>query len=356
MTYTNSSKLNIYSKDKLLKHIDKLYMWETKGYTYPIIVDFDLTNVCNNKCPLCNGSKGLDKTTVHFDKVKDILSQLQELNVRSVGIGGGGEPTCHPHFPEILRLIREKNIEVGLYTNGYQLSDEIIDSMIKHCTFIRVSLDADGPDIYKKAHGMDIKAFEDVINNIERLVALKNKLKTKVLIGTNYLVGPHTISGVYNATRLSKNLGVNSMRLRPYFNYFGNKAYTKNQAIDMLNELRRCLEFNGNNFVASFPQKRCEWMVDGHMDRDYNVCYSTHFLTSITAELNMYPCCQLKTNNKYVFGNLHESSFKNIWHSDRKKAVCENIDMRDCPNPCMYDHHNMLLFNMKKPILHSNFL
>lgn len=46
-------KQNLFTKNKLLKHLDRLDLWQQQGYTYPILADFDLTNKCNNKCPKC---------------------------------------------------------------------------------------------------------------------------------------------------------------------------------------------------------------------------------------------------------------------------------------------------------------
>ncbi|GAF96183.1 unnamed protein product, partial [marine sediment metagenome] len=43
----------VYRADKLINHLDRIVEFSQKGVTYPIEVDFDLTDKCNQKCPKC---------------------------------------------------------------------------------------------------------------------------------------------------------------------------------------------------------------------------------------------------------------------------------------------------------------
>lgn len=345
---------NVHSPIKLLKHLDRLCGWCQTGDSCPIMVDLDLTNICNNKCPLCCGTKG--KETISVDFMKKLIPQLKEMGVRSLGLGGGGDPTCHPKLAEILRLIKSNGMESGMYTNGYDISDDVADAIVDCCTWVRVSLDADGPEIYKKAHGMDAEAFYKVVDNIKKLVSSRNKLKSDIVIGMCYLVGTHTIKGAYGATKLSKELGVDGIRFRPYFSWGGKKPYTQAEAKAIVEELKRCLDFNDESFSVSYPEHRVDWMIEGGSERPYKKCGVVNFITSITADLKVYPCCQLKKIKKYELGDLTKQSFKEIWLSEKRKEVCNSIDLIDCPNPCMLEVHNKLLWDIQQPITHSNFL
>ncbi|MAE43040.1 hypothetical protein CMO93_04665 [Candidatus Woesearchaeota archaeon] len=342
---------------KLFKHIDRLNEWDKKGDAYPIQADLDLTMVCNNKCSLCIGT-GLGKnySSIPFEKVKDIIHQLNELGVKSFGLGGGGEPSCHPNFAEVIRLIDHLGLDSGVCTNGYVLSDDVIDAIINCCTYLKISLDADGPDIYKKTHGMDEKAFYAVIANIKKLVSLKQKLKKDIVIGSNYLVGPDTISGIYNAAKLSKELGLNYIRIRPFFDNSGVSNITKEEGKAMNDQLSKCFGLQDDSFSVPVSSNRWDRMFKGKRKRPYKKCYSHHFVTLIGANQKLYPCCHLSYNEKYCYGDLKKNSFKEIWNSKRRKEVYESIDFKDCPNPCRLDAHNKLLWDIKQPIQHPNFL
>lgn len=350
-----SSDKDYNSSLKLLKHLDKLSEWNNTGDTYPFAAAIDLTNACNQKCPLCMGVRP-DSNSIPFDKVKDIIMQLKEVGVKSVSLGGGGDPSAYPRLADTIRFIKAQGLEVGVYSNCYMLSYDTMDAIVNCCTYLRVSLDADGPETYKKTHGMEERVFYAVIKNIKKLVSLKRKLNKSITIGGGYLVGRHTIKGIYNAAKLYKELGLDYIRIRPFFEGTATDTNTKENIKAIGEQLKRCLELIDKSFSVTFPTHRIEWLMKGYRERPFKKCYIHHFETLITANQKLYPCCHLSGNDKYCYGDLKVNSFKEIWSSKKRKEVYGNIDFRDCPNPCMYDASCKLLWDIKKPILHSNFV
>ena len=350
-------KPNLYSEYKLLNHFNRLVNWERGGISYPISVDFDISNKCNNRCPSCNGSRNKDSTVVSLDDAKKTLFQLKEAGINAIVLGGGGEPSCNPNLEKILGLIKENYMESAIYTNGYELSPGVINSIVNYCTWARISLDADSPKIYKRTHGMGDKPFFQVLENISKLVDARKKNNSKIIMGTGYLIGPHSIEGVYNATRISKELGADYIRFRPFFNLRGNRNFTAEKGKEMINELNRCKKFEDSSFSVTYPVNRCEYETKtGDKNRSYTTCYFPDFFASITADLKVYPCCALKGNEKYCLGDLKKSSFKEIWVSKERKEVLDNITFKDCPNPCQFEKNIELLSAIKSQINHSNFL
>ncbi len=392
---------NLQSKYKLLNHLDKVLEWEKKGTTYPILVNMTLTNSCSHRCPLCTSRDFLDARTMSYEQAKEIIVQLKEVDVKAMGLGGGGDPTCHPHLKEIIEFISQQGIEVSLTTNGQLLNDEIIDAAIQNCTWIRVSLDADGPQLFKRMHGMDEAAFYKVTENISKLVETRKRLKSDVVIGVTYLIGPHTVEGVYNACALAKKLGVDYIRIRPFFTWddakksesenkgiassteqtsieqtafsvktssikintninkrdgsqrvFPPKQIREAKAEEIFKELERCTTLQDEHFSVSYPKDRFQTIGanqnEGETKRTHKLCYVHHFTTVIAADAKVYPCCMLENNEKYCLGSLKEKKFKELWHSDERKKAYAKIDFKDCPNPCMLEKHNELLWTIKQ--------
>lgn len=347
---------DVYSQNKLLKHLDRLDSWEKTGFVYPILVDFELTNKCNNRCPLCTGPRDKDVTTMDIEKAKRVIVQLKEIGVKAITLGGiKGDPSCHPNLEEIIRYIKQNNMEVSLVTNGYQLPEKVINAVVDCCTWVRVSLDASNPEAYKKTHGMNEEAFYQVIENLKKLVSRKKELNQDITIGVSYLIGPPTINGIYDATEIAKNIGVNYIRFRPFFMWESKKELAVKKYETMMEDINRAQKLNEENFIVSYAEDRCT-TVQTEKKRPYNECYAHNFVTSISPDLKVYPCCILKNNPKYLFGDLNEKTFKEIWESERRKAVIKSINFSDCPYPCMLEKHNEFLWNLKKNIPHSNFL
>lgn len=342
-----------YSKHKLLKHLDRLSMFDKKGYSYPIYADFDLTNNCNNNCPLCCSAMSKNGKTIEFEKAKDIILQLKDLGIKSITLAGGGDPTCHPNLEEIIKFIKELRIDVAIITNGYLLSDSLINTIIANCTWMRISLDADSPEMYKKTHGMDEFAFNKVLSNIKKLTQKKKEINSPITIGTVFLLGPHTIQGIYNAAKLSKDLGVDYIRFRPFEGL--NRRLTFEEGVQMFEQLNNSKQLTDENFKATFREDRVEAEVKERKIK-YPQCLAIHFIISITPDLKVYPCCNFRNNPKYCLGDLNNSSLREIWLSEERKKIHEKINLKDCPNPCQFEKHNEFLFAIKNKGFHENFL
>lgn len=95
-----------------------------------------LTNFCNRKCPYCfatekvrtddsgNGSAEggvLVKTPgcmhMPMENVREVVAFFKRSGLRLISLLGG-EPTLHPQFEEVVRLISDDGFSIKLFTNG----------------------------------------------------------------------------------------------------------------------------------------------------------------------------------------------------------------------------------------------
>lgn len=345
-----------YDNIKLLKHLDRLSEWVRTGFTFPISVSLNLTNRCNNSCPLCMGSKGLDESTIHLDKVFEIVAQLKEAGIKAIGLGGGGDASCHPQLAEVIEHISGQGIDVALYTNGGFLTDRMVEAIVEHCSWIRISLDADSPELYEITHGMPGDVFHRVVERIEKMVSLRQRSNAGLVISTGYLLGSHTVQGVYGASELCKRLGIDHIRIRPFYAGGGYRSFTEEEADALLQEVSRCRSLQDDTFSVSCPSNRWEWLSVDRSPRTYHKCYGHNFSTIISANQKIYVCCYHENNEDYCIGDLTKNSFREIWESPRRSEVAGRIDLNACPSPCIWDDHNRLLWDLRQDIKHQNFI
>ena len=100
-----------------------------KGAT-PELVDVKITDYCPFGCPFCY--QGSTTEGVHADehRVHNLAYLLAEMKVSEVAIGGG-EPTLHPKFLDILKSFRYQNIIPNFTTKNLGwLKDEKLSSQI----------------------------------------------------------------------------------------------------------------------------------------------------------------------------------------------------------------------------------
>jgi len=87
---------------------------------YPEFYDVKITGYCEGDCPWCymNSSPFGNHYENAVEKINDYFGSMTE-NQRTFQVAiGGGEPTSHPDFIEILRTFKDLGIEPNYTTNG----------------------------------------------------------------------------------------------------------------------------------------------------------------------------------------------------------------------------------------------
>ena len=130
-------------------------------------------NVCirlNRKCDLsCKFCLACSENTLMLstDVVKQCLCLLKNNGVRRARLGGG-EPTRHPGFMEIVRYSVNLGMDTIVYSNLYDV-DKIIPELIKYPIRVVTSLHGDESfhDFITQTEG----AYQRTYNNIVKLVS-----------------------------------------------------------------------------------------------------------------------------------------------------------------------------------------
>lgn len=109
--------------------------------TYPEFYDVKITDHCEGNCPYCymdsthEGKHVLDAV----DKVKDYFGSMSENNKPFQVALGGGEPTKHPQFIEILKTFYDLGITPNYTTNGMNVNYDIVRAARTYCNGVAIS-------------------------------------------------------------------------------------------------------------------------------------------------------------------------------------------------------------------------
>ena len=109
--------------------------------TTPELVDVKITDYCPFGCEFCY--QGSTKKGIHaeHDKIANLAYQLQTLDVFEVALGGG-EPTMHPQFRNVIKTFANFNIVPNFttFSRSWIKDDKLIDTIRKHVGGIGVSI------------------------------------------------------------------------------------------------------------------------------------------------------------------------------------------------------------------------
>ncbi len=105
----------------------------------PLLLDVAITNRCNRECDFCYRQSKINGYDMPIEDYTFLLTQAKQCGVQQIAIGGG-EPTLHPNFIDILRLTSENGIMPNYSTNADHLTDEMLIATKKYCGAIAVSI------------------------------------------------------------------------------------------------------------------------------------------------------------------------------------------------------------------------
>ena len=198
-------------------------------YIGPEVVALDISNSCNLRCRYCwIHAPG---NPAHFEKARffpwekflGIVCDCVDLNVDQIHIVGTGEPTMHPLFRDMMRHLEQQPLKVKLLTNATFPLDYCTD-VIKG-DHVVIDLGAVDRQQYRDLHGKDL--FDRVVNNIKRLVSLRDAGKPGFRIEIAYIVNAVNIDQKQKMQDLASRLGVNAV----YFKKMNVHAYNREIAL-----------------------------------------------------------------------------------------------------------------------------
>ena len=132
------------------RHYRKLWQSLPKERTvreYPLLVDLELSSVCNLRGPMCYTITEDFKTKVKqkfmdFDLFRRVIDEIAG-KVVAVRLSLRGEPMLHPRFLEAVAYAKKKGVlEVSFLTNGSRLTHENIEALFDAgLDWITISID-----------------------------------------------------------------------------------------------------------------------------------------------------------------------------------------------------------------------
>ncbi|MDD2806230.1 MAG: radical SAM protein [Elusimicrobiales bacterium] len=118
--------------------------------SYPLLLDLELSSVCNLRCPMCytitpEFKKRVNVRLMEFPLFKQIICEIGG-KVAAIRLSLRGEPTLHPRFIDCVAYAKAKGVgEVSFLTNASTLNLENFKKMADAgADWITVSIDGVG--------------------------------------------------------------------------------------------------------------------------------------------------------------------------------------------------------------------
>jgi len=314
----------INPRSKVLYHSDRIAQLRATGNTNaPVNVEIDLSNRCSHGCQWCHfaythtrgpltGKRAkpdgavLGGDLMSVELAYSILRQLSQAGVKSVTWTGGGEPTLHPHFADIVRYAADLGLDQGLYTHGGHITPVLAETLKHNLTFVYVSLDECFRETFKASKGVD--RFQNVLTGIRNLVAAEGK----ATVGVGFLLHAGNYGDVDSMVALGKELGADYVQFRPIINYDQAAPGRVVEDTDWISEAVHCLRFYEDDPFVVADTWRFN-MYQGWTGHNYPVCNWSAMQTVITPNGKVWRCTNKRERPDALLGDLSVETFAEVW-------------------------------------------
>lgn len=300
-----------------------------------------ITNSCNLKCKHCYASSGTRfENEMSFEEIKNLVDQLEEMNVTYVTVTGG-EPLMRPDVFEIIKYIRNKNMNVMLTTNGTLMTQEIIDKLKNlGVDSVQISIDSHLEQVHDAFRGMQ-GAYKKSIEGIK--LCKKNNMKVSIM-STLSAINRKYLRELMN---LALELKVDAFGIERFVPE-GRGIANEKEIIISADDLKRCLEilyeyrkssketfFTTNDPLFAF--------VDGSYKTLYDLykknpklcggCSVGHASFVITPDGEVGLCTRLYKR----IGSIREKNIKDIISENEViQKICDRDNLEGRCGKCKY--------------------
>jgi len=278
-----------------------------------------------------------------------VIDEFSRLGIKGINFTGGGEPLTHPALTELMEHADSQGIDVGIITNGVLLDEEKTRRLARIAKFIRISLSSSSAKSYAKLHKTPENSFPKLIENLNLLGGFAKK--TQALTGVLFLLDSRTEGELLETVKLVKESGLKFIEIRSIKNTpIFTPGALKPQFRDLTQEAGKLASEDFRIIV------RDELFRSGDdFGKNYKTCHIHEFVTSISAEGDVYLCCEFEGRKEYAFGNIKDQVFSDIWLSEERRKIIENLDLKKCYACCKGDGINNLFDSIERAE-HSNFI
>lgn len=354
---------------KLIFHPRRVADWlEARGdgtrlaKIYPIYVEISPVGFCNHRCTFCAldfmeyKNRRLDPAVL-----KDRLSEMASLGVKSVMFAGEGEPALYRELPEIIEHCAAVGIDTSLTTNMVPFNESSSEVFVKYCKWIKVSINAGNAKNYSEIHRTDERDYDRVVNNMKRCVEIRRKNGYKCTLGAQLLLVSDNYGSVVELAAAARDIGLDYLVVKPYSQHLSSHT-NKYRDMDysrytyLQDELKK---FNSESFNVIFRINTMNKLIE-RAER-YKKCGSVPFFWAyVMSDGGVYGCSAFLEDERFNYGNIHEKTFREIWESERRmesiRYVREELCIEKCRVNCRMDEVNRYLWELVNPNPHVNFI
>ncbi len=280
-----------------------------KSYGVPSLLCIEPTNVCDQKCTICETGLeilGRPKQFMTFDQFTSILNQC-DGRLTHLYFYFMGEPFLNKDAYTMIRYAADRGIWVSVCTNGNRVDpDQLVRSGVGEANFQIGGMTQEIHEIYRKGGNL-----QSALKNLEETIRIRNSSPefSKMKINAGYILMKHNEHQVGAFIDYFTKIGVDNYSIigTCIRNYAQGQDYLPSDTsywsydVDEYHKGKLVPKIKSNNY--------CEWI------------YST---MTVLVNGDVVPCCRDPCGT-LILGNLFRENFKDIWNNEKYQKLRKRV-------------------------------
>lgn len=368
--------------DKLKFHWPVFQKYKETGFGSIIRATMTLHQVCMSRCQFCStiGRNKKDSISLeeaknfintlyydqadfnikNFSKYNDAYKEISNSDIRLKGLilSGGGQPNLWPYFYDFVSWLSDKDISLGLITNGFPKN--IPEKIYEKFQWIRISITPEDASSFYPDGKFNLQYIpSNIINN------------PKITLGLSYVYGPWTNDELLNRiNETSVKWNCEYVRILTDCNLTRN--YQLKSHLDLSNRLLKLgfidsignpktkifhqLKYHGTKHEAEdiWSEGQCYlqvfntfWDTTGHEENGHSYCYPCDSVTVLAEgeqEID-YKIENVQSERKFNYskwGTVKNTEVDKLF----KEKVKPYFDPRKNCSACLFQKNNSVAKNL----------
>lgn len=338
-----NSPFHPFNSQKVLVHGPRLEAIVNEQYLPPIVLNLDVTGKCQYHCGHCHHRRKQIKNQCLPDlskRLADTLSyflrrwEIKGQKVRGCCIvGSQGDALLYPGLPKLLKELHASNIQIGLVSNGYGFTEQLLNYAAFYSLFIGFSMDAGTKEGYQKVKNCPKDGWNKVLSNIDHLIKIINKNKLRNDVGWKILILPDTYKDIYESCKIAKDLGCRYVQIRPAdLSENARKLIDINSVERQITKAISDFEVQGEFEIVGVRHK----FTPSYTQILPKYCYLTPLTVTITSDGKAYACVDRRCDKSTMLADCQIGGWqalKEVWGSAKHVSIVHNVINCDGKGP-----------------------
>lgn len=294
---------------------------------------------------MCQSRKnGMNYEELELGLLKKVINEVSHFRIKPrIHLSGGGEPTIHKGFLEIIQYCSQKKLTWSVTTNGFtmeKLYKDIIDHKCNHVTF---SIHGK-----KDAHEKTVRvpgSFDKAISGIRLLDNYKKESSAKKpTVALNCVMNEHNVNDLPEILAFFNTLPINSVTFQHIIfsrEEFDDPKSAVPRDIEVINKIKDFVKYVNSRHsgikTVFLPSIKEEDIVPYYTNYDHpfgKTCVQPWLVMRINSDGSVPTC-----GNTAKLGNIRDNTIKEMWNGPgnisfrglMKAVASKNLEM---PEKC----------------------